>query len=257
MYKFSIRHWNEKNKDQIQLASQRKVLSKAVFSPERQTVSFCLPKTGRRREEEGGKKKIMLIKCHQIVPILGCSLELLDLLCQAIDAVYEPGEPDYQSESHLKLVRSLEIRLKYLQQRQSTVVPLDGPETTQGTIVAELFRLATLIYLLRMAKGEPESSKSVTTVVEQAYEVLSQLDYCERPWPLFVIALEARSEEHRMSMLRVLEKSLKRRPLGPMTLVNKMIPDAWTQQDLRNSSIDPFTLYGMIISRHRVPPCFT
>ncbi|EHK18365.1 uncharacterized protein TRIVIDRAFT_77131 [Trichoderma virens Gv29-8] len=229
MYKFSIRHWREKNKDQIQLAAQRKVLSKAVFSPERQTI----------------------------VPILGCSLELLDLLCQAIDAVYEPGDPDYQSESHLKLIRSLEIRLKYLQQRQSTVAPLDGPEMRQEAIVAELYRLAAIIYLLRMAKGEPENSKAVAHVVDQAYELLQQLVYCERPWPLFVVALEARTEEHRMRMLKVLEKSLERRPLGPMTLVNRMIPDAWTQQDLRESSIDAFTLYGMIISRHRVPPCFT
>ncbi|PTB63016.1 hypothetical protein BBK36DRAFT_1171822 [Trichoderma citrinoviride] len=228
MYKFSIRHWREKNKDQIQLASQRKVLSKAVFSPERQVIA----------------------------PILGCSLELLDLLCQTIDAVHEPGDPDYQSESHLKLVRSLEIRLKYLQQRQSSVAPFDSPESTQETTVAELYRQAAIIYLLRMAKGEPESAKCVLQAVDQAYETLNRLEYCERPWPLFVIALEARSEEHRRDMLRVLKGSLARRPLGSMALVNRMIPDAWTQQDLRES-VDPFTLYGMIISRHRVPPCFT
>jgi hypothetical protein len=46
MYKFSIRHWREKNKDQIQLAEQRKVLSKAVFSPERQTVSVPSQREG-------------------------------------------------------------------------------------------------------------------------------------------------------------------------------------------------------------------
>lgn len=39
MYKFSIRHWRKRNSDQIHLAAQKKVLSKAVFSPERQTVS--------------------------------------------------------------------------------------------------------------------------------------------------------------------------------------------------------------------------
>ncbi|RFU74387.1 hypothetical protein TARUN_7862 [Trichoderma arundinaceum] len=229
MYKFSIRHWREKNRDQIQLAAQRKVLSKAVFSPERQII----------------------------VPILGCSLELLDLLCQAIDAVYEPGDDNYQSESHLKVLRSLEIRLKYLDQRQSTVAPLEDHEATQQVKVAELFRLASTIYLLRMAKGEPENSKGVVGVINQAFELLNQIEHCERPWPLFIIALEARTEEHRMRVLRVLKKSLERRPLGPLTLVNKMIPDAWTQQDLRESAMDPFTLYGMIISRNRVPPCFT
>lgn len=38
MYKFSIKHWQKKNEDQIQLAAQEKIISKAVFSPERQTV---------------------------------------------------------------------------------------------------------------------------------------------------------------------------------------------------------------------------
>ncbi|KAL6875812.1 fungal-specific transcription factor domain-containing protein [Trichoderma longibrachiatum] len=231
MYKFSIRHWREKNSDQILLASQRKVLSKAVFSPERQVI----------------------------VPILGCSLELLDLLCQTIDAVYEPDDPNFQSESHLKQIRSLEIRLKYLQQRQSSLFPLDTTpqESTQETTVAELYRLATTIYLLRMAKREPDSAKSVLQAVDKAYETLNRLEHCERPWPLFVIALEARSEEHRGIMLRVLGKSVERRPLGAMALVARMVPDAWTQLDLREGGVDPSMLYGMIISRHRVPPCFT
>lgn len=42
MYKFSIRHWIDKNEDQIQLAGLKKVISKAVFAPERQTVSDLL-----------------------------------------------------------------------------------------------------------------------------------------------------------------------------------------------------------------------
>jgi hypothetical protein len=193
----------------------------------------------------------------KIVPILGCSLELLDLLCQVIDAVYQPGDPDRQSDAHLKVVRSLEIRLKYLDQRQAMVSLDDSYESTLEIKIAELFRLATIIYLLRMAKGEPENSKNVVEAIDQAFKLLDKIDYCERPWPLFIIALEARTEEHRMRMLRVLEKSLKRRPLGPMNLVNKMIPDAWTHQDLRESPMEPFTLYEMIISRHRVPPCFT
>lgn len=171
--------------------------------------------------------------------------------------MYDPGDDNFHSEAHLKAIRSLEIRLKYLDQRQAMVSPTDDKEATQEAKVAELFRLATIIYLLRMAKGEADSSKCVLHAVDQAYTLLDTIEYCERPWPLFVVALEARTEEHRMRMLTVLRNSLERRPLGPMTLVNRMIPDAWTQQDLRESAMEPFVLYEMIISRHRVPPCFT
>lgn len=38
MYKFSIEHWQTKNEDQKQLAAQEKIISKAIFSPERQVV---------------------------------------------------------------------------------------------------------------------------------------------------------------------------------------------------------------------------
>jgi hypothetical protein len=40
MYKFSnvIRHWTDKNDDQIKLAAREKIISKAIFSPERQIV---------------------------------------------------------------------------------------------------------------------------------------------------------------------------------------------------------------------------
>jgi hypothetical protein len=42
MYKFSIKHWIDKNDDQIKLAAQKKIISKAVFAPERQNVSDFL-----------------------------------------------------------------------------------------------------------------------------------------------------------------------------------------------------------------------
>lgn len=200
---------------------------------------------------------LLLTWVIKIVPILGCSLELLDIVCQVVDNVYEPGHPDYLSESHLKTVRSLEIRLKYLEQRQAAVLPSDGKEETQETQTAELFRLAAIIYLLRMAKGEPETSKCLAYAMDQAFEILNQIEYCDRPWPLFIIGLESRTEEHRARVLKVLEKSVKRRPLGSMALVNRMVPDAWTQQDLREVPMEPFTLYEMVIRRNRVTPCFT
>lgn len=188
------------------------------------------------------------------MPILGCSLELLDLLCQVVDNVHEPSHPDYLSESHLKTLRSLEIRLRYLEQRQAAI---DGPQSAQETQTAELFRLAAVIYLVRMAKGEPETSKRLADAMDQAFAVLDKLEYCDRPWPLFVIGLESRTEEQRVRMAEVLESSAKRRPLGSMTLVRRMVPDAWTQQDLREVPMEPFALYDMILGRNRVTPCFT
>ena len=42
VYKFCIRHWMQRERDHRLLAAQRKIISKAVFDPSRQTVSTCL-----------------------------------------------------------------------------------------------------------------------------------------------------------------------------------------------------------------------
>lgn len=40
LYRFSVRHWYPRGADQVMLAAQEKIVSKAVFSPMRQLV--CL-----------------------------------------------------------------------------------------------------------------------------------------------------------------------------------------------------------------------
>lgn len=191
------------------------------------------------------------------MPTLGCSLELLDFVCQVIDSVLDRGNPHYHSQVHLKTIRSLEIRLQDLEQRHSGVSDVDPEEVVCQTNIAELFRLATLTYLYRLARGEPRDSAAADGVINRAFAVLGQLEYCERPWPLFITALEARTEEQRTTVLAVLKGSLVRQPLGTMALANRMIHDAWIQQDLHEAEMDSLTLYGLIISRNRVPPCFT
>lgn len=195
-----------------------------------------------------------------MVPIAGCSLELLDLLCQVIDAVHERNSPENRSKPHLKVLQSLEIRLHELSQRQSGVSSSDSTENDNAIHseqVAELYRLAALIYLYLIAKGESTSSPDAITAITKAFELLSAVEHCERPWPLFIIGLAANTEDQRLSVLRVIEQSLALQPLGSMALADRMIRDAWVQQDLDDGGLDMLKLYGQVISRNRVPPCFT
>ncbi|KFX91311.1 hypothetical protein V490_05979 [Pseudogymnoascus sp. VKM F-3557] len=229
MYKFSIRHWDNKNSDQIELAGQRKLISKAVFAPERLSV----------------------------VPILGCSLELMDLICQVIDVVLDHDNVGYQSESQIAIIKSLEIRLQNLEQRHSGISDTDSGEAAHQVRVAELFRLAALIYLLRLAKGESVGHKAYNLAVASAFDVMGQCAFCERPWPMFIIGLEARTDRQRSVILTVFKASLQRQPHGTMSLADRMVRDAWAQQDLSGDEIDQLVLYSRVINRNHVPPCFT
>ena len=194
----------------------------------------------------------MLTGTLQIVPTLGCSLEILDLLCRLVDAVLDRNDPNYLSPEHLATLKSLEIRLQKVEQRYTGILDTD-PYRTQ---VAELYRLAVLIYLYRVAKGEPRDCEAVKELVEKSFALVNDMDFCLRPWPIFIIGLEAHTDELRKSILTLLQRSLKNRPLCSMQLVNRLIRDAWVQEDLNLEGIDRLRLYNSVISNNRIPPPF-
>ncbi|KAF2092404.1 hypothetical protein NA57DRAFT_50419 [Rhizodiscina lignyota] len=228
MYMFSVRHWGHKRGHQKKISRWKTMMSKATSASE----------------------------SHVVVPTIGCSLELLNLLCEVVHAILDREDPSYHSQAHLKRIRALEIRLRGLEQCPDGVSGIEPEEKAHRSNIAELFRLATLTYLYRVAKGESRESIDANTIIERAFALLRNVKNCERPWSLFIIALEARTEHHRAIVLEILKESLRMQPVGMIALTKRMIHDAWVQQDLHDEEIDPLTLYGLIISRSRVPPCF-
>jgi hypothetical protein len=182
---------------------------------------------------------------------------MLDLICQLVDVVLDRDDPHHLSELHLKTIRLLELRLERLEQRLPTIgLEFEPQQAAHIIALGELFRLAGLIYLHRMAKAE--SWDSVPLLLSKAYDLLRELEVCEPPWPLFVIGMEARTDDERLLILTIMKKSIERRPLGNMSLVNRMILAAWVQQDLHSgANVDPLTIYTEVISGNRVPPSFT
>lgn len=204
-----------------------------------------------------------MLTIPQIMPMAGCSQELLYLLCQIIDQVYEPNHAEYRSPAHLARLRSIEVRLQNLEQRPSAVYTLEAADvqgTTPHELTATLFQLAAITYLLRVARGLDRNSPLVVDTLDRAFDTISllnQVGLCERPWPLFVIGLEAYTENQRYAVSTIIDKALKWQPLGPMALVKRMIQDSWVSQDLRgNAPSCQLNVYENIISKSRVPPCF-
>ncbi|KAK0707352.1 fungal-specific transcription factor domain-containing protein [Lasiosphaeris hirsuta] len=245
MYKFSIRHWDQRQDEQIALAAQEKIVSKAVFSPMRQII----------------------------LPTTGCSLELLDLVCQIVDVVHDRDDPRHLSPSHLSAIRALELRLDGLMQTPriaaastshgNSAIEVDMARYTDGApgpchdlcYIAEVYRLAASIYLLRMARGLPRDDARVVPLVDRAMLVMRRMGLCGCAWPVFVIALEARGEEERRFVAEVLTSSLEKKPQGNVRGVKRMVFEAWVQQDLAGEG-DLLAVYNKVVSGNRVPPSF-
>lgn len=123
--------------------------------------------------------------------------------------------------------------------------------------IAELYRLAALLYLQRVARNSPRDTPHVIRLVAEAYKALEVTARCDRPWPLFVIALEASTEDERRLVLAMIETLLERRPLRKFMMLRTMIQQAWSQKDLaKTSNLDALLLYQSAINAQRVPPMF-
>lgn len=139
---------------------------------------------------------------------------------------------------------------------ESDISKLDEVSTYNAQI-AELYRLAALLYLQRVARNSPRDTPHVNKLAAEAYRALEVTARCDRPWPLFVIALEASTEDERRLVLVTIETLLERRPLRKFMMLRTMIQQAWSQNDLANSSnLDALLLYQSAINAQRVPPMF-
>ena len=187
---------------------------------------------------------------------------MLDVLCQVTNAVWDRNTGPVDEKEYPIRLRNLELRIQRLEQRLTNVDDVDSPskldnDVRRPTQMAELYRLATLIYLDRVARGTPRSHERVAALLDAAYHLLREMGTCERPWPLFVIALDARSEEERKLVLDVMGTVLRDRLRGNMLHARRMVQAGWVQQDFAEQDVDQLFVYNAVISASKLPPSFT
>lgn len=193
----------------------------------------------------------------QILPSWGCSLELLDILHEAFDNVFDRDSEQHKSPEHNARLQFLEQRLHHLTQREQSDISSADRSSSYITQIAEFYRLAALLYIQRVARSSSRDTPHVIKLVADAYKALELMTRCDRPWPLFVIALEASTEDERRLVLVTIETILEQKPLRKWITLRTMIKQAWAQSDLgKTTSLDALLLYQSVINAQRVPPMF-
>jgi hypothetical protein len=92
--------------------------------------------------------------------------------------------------------------------------------------------LAAVIYLQRVCpQHDDEASRA--GILDLGLWTLGQLEVATSPWPLFVLAVECRSDEQRMQIMRTLDKMESQRNIGNVLVMRGMIESFWTQVDLQ------------------------
>ncbi|CAK1356362.1 unnamed protein product [Cercospora beticola] len=193
-----------------------------------------------------------------IVGLLGCSIEVFDIISSVNKVraeVLEHGARDITG-TRWQMRVALEEKLRNLTQNFSPdeVAHSTCDQIIASTATAELYRLATLLYLLRVVPVHGDEVQR-SAYLDQAFMALEQLRVATSPWPVFIIACESRTEEQRMKILDVLDCMDSARNVGNVRIVRNIIQTIWRQQDLRGSAdmTGPVPWWLCIESRIPVP----
>ena len=189
-------------------------------------------------------------------------MELMDIISLLNENVL-PSDSSMASSDRTQVLDQLEQRLHSLPQ---FLVPhgVMSHVSREDAIVktAELYRLASLVYLHKAARRRPKSCPEVRTLVKSAMEILLDLTVCAAPWPMFIVACEIEDDLQRTLILEVLDTSEKVRKAGNLTWMKNIVQAVWKQDDLgtymsvAGKPVEPYLRYGAALSAYSELPTF-
>jgi hypothetical protein len=135
--------------------------------------------------------------------------------------------------------RLLQIRLINLKQELHVlhIESAGNIDNLRITLTAELYRIASLLYLYQVAPLAPD--ETVQSVVKDGFVVLGQLEVCTSPWPLFMLGIHAKLDVDRQKTLAILDTAVSKRGVGNYQIIKGLIESVWKQFDLRADSKIP------------------
>ncbi|OAG40892.1 hypothetical protein AYO21_04969 [Fonsecaea monophora] len=153
-----------------------------------------------------------------------------------------------------------------LEQNVSKVVgdygPIHVPSTTpmdRNAMVADLHRLACLIYVNRAVHCVSGTEFRHRRLVKEGISLLNKMVTCQNAWPLFIIACEAVGDDQRLAILDVFEQSRRdrRRRSSHIHLIQHMVEAVWNQHDLNEENqVDYLTILNAVVAGVPFIPAF-
>lgn len=233
--RFSLRHWR------INMLQQAAVDSK--WPPRLCAMQFVIARASFARE---------------IPDIASHSHQVIRLLSEVCNTILYPWGPQYHDDEYREYLDGLESRL-------TKSISLTGPDVgaaPEGVIeevspVLELFRLATLVYLERASRNFSGQSTKLDQWTADAFTILTKLNVCQYPFPLFIFGCEARTDSHRMAIIDLIAKTEEHLHVRNVQEVRELIQSMWVQEDLEvNGEVGFIRKLNLVLSSSDVVPGF-
>ncbi|RDW73591.1 hypothetical protein BP5796_07033 [Coleophoma crateriformis] len=182
------------------------------------------------------------------------ALEILSELCTG---VLSPDDPRYRSTVYISWLDQIENQLASIRQELEHNVSLpDIGYQSESVAVKELFVLAALLYMERKAKQLVGTSSKTDKWIEDAFLILSKIDHCNKPFPLFIFGFDARTDLRRRVILEVIDRTIKKANARGLVSLRFLLLRLWIQDDLNaEGNLDLESNSCFFLSKCNFVPC--
>jgi Fungal specific transcription factor domain len=126
--------------------------------------------------------------------------------------------------------------------------------TSEMTMIMELYQLAALVYLNRVSEDMLDQPARTQQHINRAFSIFSELSFCKRQFPLFILGCEARTDDQRAIVLDLIARTEKRSSSRPIIQVKILIHAMWAQDDLADQEMNYWDKLSSIIGACSIMP---
>lgn len=137
---------------------------------------------------------------------------------------------------------------------RSIPVPVKGSEISETATIVELYQTAILVYLNRVSGYLLDYSARTQQQIDRAFNLFSQLNSCERQFPVFILGCEARTDDQRATVLDLISRTEKSVSSRSLNHVKILIQAVWAQDDLADRELDYWDKLSTVIGSCTILP---
>ncbi|KAJ3578276.1 hypothetical protein NPX13_g2299 [Xylaria arbuscula] len=182
---------------------------------------------------------------------------ILDVLSEICEVLLDPSDPRSQNSVYKDRLRALEWKVDNLPSLPASSTELDATNDVEYT--AQLYRISTRVYLARASQDPQQPIADLDEIIESAFAGPVRMCHCRHFFPLLIIAGEARTDEQRVAIMNLIERTEKHGYVRSMKAFRAQVQSFWVQQDLHADGepiLDYLGLMKGIVSSDRVLPSY-
>ncbi|KAI0543413.1 fungal-specific transcription factor domain-containing protein [Xylaria curta] len=183
---------------------------------------------------------------------------ILSILSEIWDVLLDPSDPRSHSVEYKDRLRALEWKVDNLPFATSPTIESDD-DRDDFEFTVQLYQVATRVYLTRASQNPLEPTANLDYLVSRQFAGPVKHCYCRHFFPLLIIACEARTDEQRIAILNLIDRTDKKGYGRSMETFRAQVQSFWIQQDLYADSDLNMNYLGLmksVISSDRTLPSY-